>query len=251
MSSAGDPVLTSKITAMGVPDWAVRRRRITELIARSTRWCPLTVLTGPAGAGKTMALALWVATEPGPVAWVSLDKFDNRPGVFWSYVVAALCRSGVTVSSPDATRERPGNDVFLLRLTAALAAQERPVTLVLDDMHLLTEPTVLKELDFVLRNVGAGLRLVVASRMDPLLSLHRYRLAGQLTEIRAGDLAFSIAEAGQLLARHGCRLTADALERLTGRTEGWAAACGWPRSRWALIPTPASSSRSWSPGKVP
>jgi LuxR family transcriptional regulator, maltose regulon positive regulatory protein len=223
MPSAGDPILTSKITAMGVPDWAVPRRRITELIARGTRWCPLTVVTGAAGAGKTMALALWAAAEPGPVTWVSLDKFDNRPGVFWSYVVAALRRSGVTVASPAATRKRPGDDGFLLRLTAVLAAQERPVTLVLDDLHLLTEPAVLKELDFVLRNVGAGLRLVVASRMDPLLPLHRYRAAGQLTEIRPDDLAFSIAEAGLLLARHGCTLTADVLERLTERTEGWAA----------------------------
>ena len=83
------------------------------------------------------------------------------------------------------------------------------MTLVLDDLHLLTEPGMLKELDFVLRNVGAGLRLVVASRMDPLLPLHRYRLTGQLTEIRASDLAFSTDEAGLLLAQHGgtCRPT--------------------------------------------
>ena len=75
----------------------------------------------------------------------------------------------------------------------------------------------------MLRNVGPGLRLVAASRMDPLLPLHRYRLAGQLAEIRAGDLAFSIAEAGLLLAEHGCTLTTGSLENLTRRTEGWAA----------------------------
>jgi LuxR family maltose regulon positive regulatory protein len=62
------PVLESKITAPGVPGWAVPRPRITRLIAEGTRWCPLTVVTGPAGAGKTMALALWAAAEPGPVA---------------------------------------------------------------------------------------------------------------------------------------------------------------------------------------
>ena len=91
------PILAAKITAPGVPDWAVPRPRITKLIAEGTRWCPLTVVTGPAGAGKTMALALWAAAEPGPVAWVCLDEYDNRPGVFWSYVVAALRRSGVAV----------------------------------------------------------------------------------------------------------------------------------------------------------
>ena len=67
--------------------------------------------------------------------------------------------------------------------------------LVLDDLHVLTEPGLADGLDFVLRNVGPGLRLVVTSRMDPLLPLHRYRLAGELTEIRAADLAFSTAEA--------------------------------------------------------
>jgi LuxR family maltose regulon positive regulatory protein len=223
--SASDPILASKITAPNVPDWAVQRPRITKLIAEGTRWCPLTVVTGPPGAGKTMALALWAAAEPGPVAWVCLDEFDNRPGVFWSYVVAALRRCGVAI--PKAlraiSRSRAGEDGFLLRLTAALAAQDPPVTLVLDDLHVLADPGVLKGLEFVLRNVGSGLRLAVASRMDPLLPLHRYRLAGQLTEIRARDLAFSIDEAGLLLAQHGSTLTADSLENLTERTEGWAA----------------------------
>ena len=182
--SAVDPILAAKITVPNVPDWAVQRPRITKLIAQGTRWCPLTVITGPPGAGKTMALALWTAAEPGPVAWVGLDEFDNWPGVFWSYVIAALRQSGVAV--PKALRAVPqgaGDDEFLLRLTAALAAQDPPVTLVLDDLHLLTEPRVLKELEFVLRNVGAGLRLVVASRMDPLLPLHRYRLALSLIHI--------------------------------------------------------------------
>jgi LuxR family maltose regulon positive regulatory protein len=223
--SAGDPILTSKITAPNVPDWAVPRPRITRLIAEGTRWCPLTVITGAPGAGKTMALALWAAAEPGAVAWVGLDEFDNRAGVFWSYVVAALRQSGVAI--PKALRATPhgrqGEDGFLLRLTAALAAQDPPVTLILDDLHLLTDPGVLKGLEFVLRNVGPGLRLLVASRMDPLLPLHRYRLAGQLTEIRASDLAFSLDEAGLLLDQHGGLLTADALQSLNQRTEGWAA----------------------------
>jgi LuxR family transcriptional regulator, maltose regulon positive regulatory protein len=223
MARDSDPILTSKITAPGVPGWAVPRQRITDLIAQGTRWCPLTVLTGPAGAGKTMALALWAAAEPGPVTWVSLDEFDNRPRVFWSYVVAALHRSGVAVPRPPATRGRPGEELFLLRLTAALAVQDRPVTLILDDLHLVTEPKVLKGLEFLLRNAGAGLRLVVASRMDPLLPLYRYRVAGQLAEIRANDLAFDVDEAGLLLARQGCTLTADMVESLTRRTEGWAA----------------------------
>ena len=114
----GSPVLASKITAPAVPDWAVQRPRISKLIAEGTRWCPLTVVTGPPGAGKTMALALWTAAERSTVAWVSLDEYDNRPGVFWSYVVTALRRAGVMVPKalPAAARGRAGDHEFLLRL---------------------------------------------------------------------------------------------------------------------------------------
>ncbi len=221
--SAGIPILASKITAPSLPDWAAPRPRITELIAQGTRWCPLTVVTGPAGAGKTMALASWAAAEPGTVAWVNVDELDNRPGVFWSYAVAALRRSGVALPAAlPAARGRDAGHVFLLWLAAALAAQDPPVTLVLDDLHLLTDPTMVEGLDYVLRNVGPGLRLVVAARMDPL-PLHRYRLAGELTELRASDLAFTVAESGELLARHGITLPPDSLQCLTRRTEGWAA----------------------------
>ncbi|HSS88630.1 MAG TPA: LuxR C-terminal-related transcriptional regulator [Streptosporangiaceae bacterium] len=223
-ASAGIPILTSKITVPGVPDWTVPRPRITKLIADGTR-CPLTVVTGPPGAGKTMALALWAAAESGPVAWVSLDDYDNQPGVFWAYVAAALRRCGAAMprALSAAARGRAADHAFLPRLASALAAQNPPVTLVIDDLHLLTEPAVRDELDFVLRNVGPGLRVVISARADPLLPLHRYRLAGDLAEVRAGDLAFSTAEAGLLMAQHGCALSAESLECLTRRTEGWAA----------------------------
>ena len=220
---ADDPILESKVTVPDVPSWAIQRPRITRLITRGTRWCPLTVVTGPPGAGKTMAATLWAAARPGAVAWLSLDEYDNRPSGFWSYVVAALRRAGVAVPDTRPAPTRGRQHVFLLRLASVLAAQDPPVTLVLDDFHLLTEPLVLDGLNFVLRNAGAGLRLVACSRIDPLLPLHRYRLAGQLAEIRASDLAFNVAEAGLLMTQHGGTLSAAALECLTRRTEGWAA----------------------------
>jgi LuxR family maltose regulon positive regulatory protein len=224
-ASADIPILASKITVPGVPDWAVPRPRITKLIAEGTRWRPLTVVTGPPGAGKTMALALWAAADAGRVAWVSLDDYDNQPGVFWAYVTAALRRSGAAVPRTPSTapRGRAADHAFLLRLASALAAHDPPVTLVIDDLHVLTEPEVRGELDFMLRNVGPALRVVISARADPLLPLHRYRLAGELTEIRARDLEFSAAEAALLMAQHGCKLSAGSLECLTRRTEGWAA----------------------------
>jgi len=136
------PILAAKITVPGVPDWALPRPRITELIAQGGRCCPLTVVTAPTGAGKTMALALCAAAEPGPVAWASLDEFDNQPGIFW-YAVAALRRSGVAVPEalPAAAPGQAAGHIFVLRLAVALAAQDPPVTLVLDDLHLLADPS--------------------------------------------------------------------------------------------------------------
>src|SRR5580704_12674624 len=223
--AVADPILASKITVPDVPGFAVQRPRISELLAQGTRWNPLTVVTGPPGTGKTMALTLWAAAEDRPVAWVALDRYDNRPESFWSYVVAALRRSGAVI--PEAlsaeSQQQAADHVFLLWLVSALAGQDPPVVLVLDDFHVLTDPRVLKGLDFVLRNVGPGLRVVVSSRMDPPLRLHRYRLAGELAEVRASDLAFNVAEAGLLMAQHRGTISSDSLECLTRRTEGWAA----------------------------
>ena len=200
------------------------RPRLDGLVAQGALG-PLTTVTGPPGAGKSMALSLWAASAaPGVTAWVTVDQHDNRPRVFWSYVIAALQRAGVLVpKSLLLTRGSPVNHEFLLRLAAVLAGQDEPVVLVLDDLHLLTEPKALSGLDYVLRNGTPGLRLVVSSRMDPLLPLHRHRLAGELTEVRADDLAFSVAESRQLMAQHGIRLSPESLESLTRRAEGWAA----------------------------
>lgn len=224
-ADAENPVLMSKVTVPDVPGWAVVRPRIEKLVAEGARG-PLTTVTGPPGAGKTMAIASWAAarTSPRTLAWVTLDDYDNKPRVFWSYVVAALRLAGITVPRvlPGPTRQGMEH-AFLVQLAAVLAAQESPVVLVLDDLHLLTDPATLDGLDYVQRNAHPGLHLVVASRVDPLLPLHRYRLTGELTEIRADDLAFNVEESGLLLAHHGITLSDSAIEGLTGRTEGWVA----------------------------
>ncbi len=120
-------------------------------------------------------------------------------------------------------RESAVGHEFLLRLAAAIATTRASVALVLDDLHLLTDPTVLDGLAYVLRNAGPEFRVVASSRLDPLLPLHRYRLSGELLEIRADDLAFTVAETALLMAQQGIKLTPESLEFLNERTEGWAA----------------------------
>lgn len=225
VSGARDPILMSKIVVPDMPSWLIPRPRLDELIARGTRG-PVTTVTGPPGAGKTMALAQWAAgSAGGAVAWVTVDDHDNRPRAFWSYVLAALRQAGVPVpgASPATAAPQAIDHEFLLRFASAMAAQDPPVTLVLDDVHLMTGSKLLAGLAYVLRNAAPGLHLVVASRIDPLLPLHRYRLTGDLTEVRASDLAFTVEESRLLLAQHGITLSQESLEGVTRRAEGWAA----------------------------
>jgi LuxR family transcriptional regulator, maltose regulon positive regulatory protein len=216
----------SKITAPSLPGWAIARPRLDYLLGAGTNG-PLTVVTGPPGAGKSMSIALWAAgrTEPGTVAWITLDEYDNRPQIFWSYVVAALRQASIAVpiTGTLAGREKVISHEFLLRLASALASAPQPVLMVIEDFHLLTDNDVLDGLSYLLRNAAPALRLVISSRTQLPLSQHRYRLSGELTEIRAADLAFDSAESALLMAQHDVTLSAEALDGLVSRTEGWAA----------------------------
>jgi LuxR family maltose regulon positive regulatory protein len=171
---------------------------------------------------------------------VTLDEFDNSPEAFWSYVVAALRQAGVPVGRAGSSlaRGEMAGHMFLLQLASALANQDPAVTLVLDDFHLVTDGAMLAGLAYVLKNARSGLRLVVASRIDPPLPLHQYRLTGDLAEIRADDLAFSIPEAAELMIQHHVTLPAAALTFLTERDEGWAAGLRMAAMSMAAHPDP-------------
>ncbi|HEX3955430.1 MAG TPA: LuxR C-terminal-related transcriptional regulator [Trebonia sp.] len=237
-----DIILASKITSPGLPGWMVSRSRLDARIQAGTQG-PLTMLIGPPGAGKTMAIASWMAasTEAFSIAWVNLDQYDSHPRAFWSYVVAALRGAGVDIPKTvwSSARGRAVDHGFVLRLTAAVTAHRSPVVLVLDDLHLITDQRSLTGLAQLLRHASPRLRLVAASRLDPLLPLHRYRLAGELTEIRADELAFSASETSLLIEQHGVGLPADSVEFLAARTGGWAAALRLAAISMADHPDPA------------
>jgi LuxR family transcriptional regulator, maltose regulon positive regulatory protein len=225
--AAGLPLLASKLSPPRAPRWLVIRPRLLELLDVGVQG-PLTLLGGPAGSGKTVLLSSWVATAalPGPVAWVSLDAADNDPARFGSYLLAALRQAGA--APPSGRLGSLGLPIggpdrgFMLRLAGELATLEQPVVVVLDDFHEVTNPAVLDGLATVLGRLSSPLRLLLTTRDDPSLSLARLGVAGQPIEVRAAELAFTAAEAAELLAGHGLVLAEADLLVLQARTEGWA-----------------------------
>ncbi|MFB7514815.1 LuxR C-terminal-related transcriptional regulator [Streptomyces sp. NPDC056144] len=220
----GDPYLRTRFALPGRPGTFLRRDRLVEHLEQS-RLTPLTVVNGSAGAGKTLLVADWAAHLGRPVAWLTLDAAVEGPGMFWAQLLQALNAAGApvpaAVGSPVDATGVPRT--LLSRLAWALAGRERPVTVVIDEFERVADPEIGRQLEFVLRHAEPGLRLVLVSRTEPLLPLHRYRLAGEVTEIRDAELAFTTEEAVELLERHGLTLAAPVVRGLVERTRGWAA----------------------------
>ncbi len=184
-------------------------------------------VSAPAGSGKTVLVRSWIA-EAGlarRAAWVPADGQERDPGLFWISVADALRGTAAGSVLVRALTAAPGLDGWAVveRLLTDLAALEERLWLVIDDAHLLGSGELLSQLELVVLRAPPELRLVLVTRHDLRVGLHRLRLEGELTEIRAADLRFSVAEARALFGAAGVELPADALARLHGRTEGWAA----------------------------
>ncbi|MGA5300030.1 LuxR C-terminal-related transcriptional regulator [Nucisporomicrobium flavum] len=200
------------------------RPRLIGKLDAGTRGLLTLVSAGP-GWGKTTLVAAWAATQRVPMAWLTLDRYDNDPQIFAADVVAAL-RAG----TPAPAGEQPGDadaalddDVRTIRgLGRVLGRLRTPMVLILDDFDMIEDHGLLAELDGLLRAQRSPVRMVLISRSEPALQLHRLRAAGELTEIRAHDLAFTAEEAAELLAGQGLNLTPDEVTTLVERTEGWA-----------------------------
>jgi LuxR family transcriptional regulator, maltose regulon positive regulatory protein len=190
----------------------------------------LCLVDAPVGFGKTTLLAQWCAAERGRrrVAWVSLDAGDSDLIRFWIYVVEAFrtVEPGVgaavlkALQGPVATLDR----AVLPRLLNELDATDSELVLVLDDYHSIANPACHRTLAFFIDHLPGNVHVVLSSRVDPPLPLARMRARGELAEIRVAELRFTAGEASALLnASMGLHLTADDVERLAERTEGWAA----------------------------
>jgi LuxR family maltose regulon positive regulatory protein len=219
-------------TKLNPPAGARTRVPREELVERLAEGTPrrLTLVSAPAGWGKTTLLAEWAADprEQRPFTWLGLDRADNDPVRFWGYVIEALRALEPSLAASSlAALGVPGTDpveVVLPLVLNELADLPRDIVLVLEDYHLIQAPEVHAGLAFFVERLPPTVELAIATRLDPPLPLPRLRARGEMLELRASELRFGAEEAEELLtAAIGDQLTDEDVERLVLRTEGWAA----------------------------
>jgi LuxR family maltose regulon positive regulatory protein len=221
------PILTTKLYVPPPQPKVVLRSRLIERLDEGLHH-RLTLVSAPAGFGKTTLLGEWVAGCGRPAAWLSLDERDGDPTRFLTYLVAALqtveVNIGGGVSAALRSPQPPPTEAILMSLINEIATVEKDFALVLDDYHVIEAWAVDDALTFLIEHLPPRMRLVVATREDPNLPLARLRARGQLAELRAADLRFTPSEAAEFLNQTmGLELPAEDIALLETRTEGWIA----------------------------
>ena len=225
----GDTLLLSRLSIPSVRTSLVSRPhligRLEEGLGRK-----LTLVSAPAGFGKSTLLSAWIGgvAKDRPVAWLSLDPGDNDPARFWRYFVTAIDRlhpgSGDIPLALLVSPQAPPMEAILTTLLNGLAELDTHTVLVLDDYHLIERAEIHEALAFLVEHLPPRMLLVIATRADPPLPLSRLRARGESNELRASDLRFTSEEAATFLDRvMGLRLTARDVAELERRTEGWVA----------------------------
>jgi LuxR family maltose regulon positive regulatory protein len=187
----------------------------------------LTLVSAPAGYGKTTLVAQWLQQEGIPVAWVSLDEGDNDPARYFAYLIASIQQIdpdfGEKAYSLLQSPQPPPRELFLTTLANEIAGLQGIFVLALDDYHVLQFPLLHEQITFLIENQPPQMHLVLLSREDPPLPIHRWRAADQVVEIRQSDLKFSKKETSQYLRElMDIDLSEEDLVALVRRTEGWA-----------------------------
>jgi LuxR family maltose regulon positive regulatory protein len=223
--SQPNPLLTTKLYLPPTRPDLVSRPRLIERLNQGLS-CKLTLISAPAGYGKTTLVSEWLSGLDRPSAWLSLDEGDNDLARFLTYVIAALqhidANLGQTTQTLIHTPQLPALEALLTPLINEIAALDTPFVLVLDDYHVITLPRVHEAMAFVLDKMPPQAHLVIATREDLPLSLARLRAQGQMTEIRGGDLRFTEGETAAFLNQTmGLNLPQEDIRALEIRTEGW------------------------------
>jgi ATP/maltotriose-dependent transcriptional regulator MalT len=221
------PILATKLYIPQPRPNVVSRPRLTERLNEGLQR-KLTLISAPAGFGKTTLVSAWLAGSSQPAAWLSLDEGDNDPTRFLAYLVAALQKIAVNIGeevlSALNSSQPPPPEWILTTLLNDIASISDPFVLVLDDYHMIEEKAVDQALTYLVEHLPPQMYLVIATREDPQLPLARLRARGQLTELRAADLRFTAPEAAEFLNQvMGLSLSAKDIAVLEDRTEGWIA----------------------------
>jgi LuxR family transcriptional regulator, maltose regulon positive regulatory protein len=223
------PILATKLYIPPPRPGLVPRPRLIERLNECLETgCRLTLISAPAGFGKTTLVSEWVAGCGRPAAWLSLDEGDNAPTRFLTYLVAALqtiaTNIGEQVLAVLQSPQPPQAEAILTTLLNEITTGAERFILVLDDYHLIDSQAVDQSLTFLIEHQPPQMHLVITTREDPHLSLARLRARSQLTELRAADLRFSPGEAAEFLNQvMGLDLSAENITALETRTEGWIA----------------------------
>jgi len=212
-------VIRSRTESPELPDVVVDRARLLDMLDRGARGS-LTVVSAPAGTGKTVVVTQWLASRhlPGPLIWISLAQ-DADATQLWARLASAV-RHAPSLDANDVPDPSAGFDDFLTHLASAIAASPEPVVLILDCLQELPVDAAGDLHELLVASVGR-LRLITLSRAEPQLPLHLYRLNESLIEIRTADLAFTGAEASELLKVRGFSFPPDVVDELLVRTRGW------------------------------
>ncbi len=208
----------------------VRRPRLIERLDQATH-ATLTLISAPPGFGKTTLVADWLAASMSDeltLAWLSLDPTDDESGAFWSGVATAIHRAvpaaGSALSMVQGSAS-PAIEAVLTTLANELGSIGSDIVLVLDDFHVIDAPEIHEQVAFLLDRLPPSAHVVITTRADPALPLARWRAQGQLVELRAAELRFTLDEAATYLDRTaGVDLGATQIAALEERTEGWIAA---------------------------
>jgi LuxR family transcriptional regulator, maltose regulon positive regulatory protein len=224
-----DPLFVTKINLPRLRNILVPRNKVLRQLSEGVQdGHLLTLVSAPAGFGKTTTIRMWVEEAGYPVAWVTLEKSDNDLKQFLTYVLTALGLAGDNLGQAALEVVENAREIDLQRilglLTNDLCDLDHPIVLVLEEYHLIENEKIDQVIELMLNQAIANLHLVITTREDPNLPLTRLRVRNHLTEIRAADLSFSLEEAGEFFSNvMGVNLSEKEMEILKNRTEGWVA----------------------------